>query len=350
MLPINTSHGIVTRVVPEYEFGTNTGRQGTFNPKNRQQRAMAISRFDELSRQYGDRLDFNYTGMTGLSPGDAKGYSDMLNARTEAANIERILGGGQPLNTKFGGVLPPPKGQAMPRPRYNPGLLPGHVKTGSPIAGDGFEVPTGAAPWSLGYGGSAVRGTSTLGRNRTMYGADAHADREAALAGFYGAQADRRESELDADPWTIQQQRKNILGHGTIEQPEDFKLRTRRELTAETMDPASPLGQRDELDYQRRLGEADLRYGLPARIRGDAQLRSADIGAQGRMGAAQITAGSRQADALSRNRSAALSALSDVLTGRLGYDLSPEQEAEFAELIEALEGELFGDEELDEEF
>jgi hypothetical protein len=88
-----------------YEFGTNTGRQGTFNPIDRSQAQMAIQRLKALQSSYGDRLDPQFTGDTGLAPNDAEGYSTMLNARTEAMNIKRLLGGQAPMNTRYGGEI-----------------------------------------------------------------------------------------------------------------------------------------------------------------------------------------------------------------------------------------------------
>jgi hypothetical protein len=87
------------------EFGTNTGRQGTFDPDDVARRQQAQSRLQALQQAYGDRLAFNFTGNTGLGKHDAKGYSKMLNARTEAANIQRLLRGRQALDTEYGGVL-----------------------------------------------------------------------------------------------------------------------------------------------------------------------------------------------------------------------------------------------------
>lgn len=91
---------------PEYEFGTNTGRQGTFNPRDPKQSAMAMKRLQELQTQWGPRLDPNYSGQTGYS--DLGTYSQNLNARTEAQNIQRVMGGSSPLNVKFGGVTSSP--------------------------------------------------------------------------------------------------------------------------------------------------------------------------------------------------------------------------------------------------
>lgn len=84
---------------PEYEFGTNTGRQGIFNPDDDLQVAMALQRLRELQSSYGDKLDPNFTGETGVS--NLGGYSKMANARTEAQNIQRLLRGKDPLQVKF---------------------------------------------------------------------------------------------------------------------------------------------------------------------------------------------------------------------------------------------------------
>lgn len=86
-----------------YEFGTNTGRQGTFDTNQLPQVRMAMDRLKALQGQYGERLDPRFTGYTGLAKNDAEGYSDMLNARTEALNIRRLLGGQQPMNIHYGG-------------------------------------------------------------------------------------------------------------------------------------------------------------------------------------------------------------------------------------------------------
>ena len=53
-----------------------------------------------------------------------------------------------------------------------------------------------------------------------------------------------------------------------------------------------PWGQaQNERDTEQAFGLADTRYGQPARIRGQADIASAQIGAQGRMGAAQMRQG-----------------------------------------------------------
>lgn len=95
------------------EFGTNTGRQGIFNPDDPQQKASAINRLRELATSYGPRLDMKYTGETGLLPNDAEGYSKMLNARTEAANIGNILGGKAPMGIRYGGTMGPDSDDAQ---------------------------------------------------------------------------------------------------------------------------------------------------------------------------------------------------------------------------------------------
>ena len=102
---------------PEYEFGTNTGRQGSFNPNDENQVMMAVQRLQELQSSYGDKLDPQFTGMTGLT--NADGYSKMLNARTEAQNIARELQGKNPLEVKFD-----PRGAQNMRPMQ--GLMQSH--------------------------------------------------------------------------------------------------------------------------------------------------------------------------------------------------------------------------------
>ena len=108
---------LYTNDQPEYEFGTNTGRQGTFNPQDPEQYSMAIDRLQELGSSYGPRLQHDFTGETGLSANDMGGYSQMLNARTEADNIQRLLSGQQPLMVKFGGVSNPMSGLRKAGPR-----------------------------------------------------------------------------------------------------------------------------------------------------------------------------------------------------------------------------------------
>lgn len=102
----------------EPEFGTSTGRQGIFNPTNPRHKSMAIQRLKELEESYGERLNPRFTGYTGLASNDAVGYAKMLNARTEAANIKSILGGGQPMNIRYGGTIQEPKRSY--RPTWNP--------------------------------------------------------------------------------------------------------------------------------------------------------------------------------------------------------------------------------------
>ncbi len=47
----------------------------------------------------------NGTGLTGLNPNDAKGYSDMLNEQTEGMNLENQLQGKDPVTVKAGGEI-----------------------------------------------------------------------------------------------------------------------------------------------------------------------------------------------------------------------------------------------------
>jgi hypothetical protein len=78
------------------EFGTNTGQQGIYNPRDPRQQQMAIARLIELQKQYGERLNPNYTGNTGLNPNDSAGWYRMQNAVREADNISRLMGGSEP--------------------------------------------------------------------------------------------------------------------------------------------------------------------------------------------------------------------------------------------------------------
>ena len=91
---------------PVPEFGTNTGRQGIFDPEDEEQQSRAIQRLLELQDEYGDKLDPQYSGPTGLTSGDGIGFARMQNAATEALNIKRILGGQGPMQVEFGGVMP----------------------------------------------------------------------------------------------------------------------------------------------------------------------------------------------------------------------------------------------------
>ncbi len=50
-----------------------------------------------LEKRWGNRLRPGFTGETGLLSNDAQGWSNMLNAQTEAENLRRELGGIGPL-------------------------------------------------------------------------------------------------------------------------------------------------------------------------------------------------------------------------------------------------------------
>ena len=76
----------------------------------------AIRRLRSLQDQYGERLNPNYSGSTGLQRNDAQGWSDMMNAQTEAANIQRELEGKGPLNVEESGVVLPSPGASPPVP------------------------------------------------------------------------------------------------------------------------------------------------------------------------------------------------------------------------------------------
>ena len=89
----------------DYEFGTSSGRQGTFNPDDPTQSQLAQKRLQFLKRAYQERLNPGYTGETGLMRSDIDGYVKLQNARTEAQNIQRILSGQGPLQVRFGGMV-----------------------------------------------------------------------------------------------------------------------------------------------------------------------------------------------------------------------------------------------------
>lgn len=121
---INSLRGWALNMAPRQgpEFGTNTGRQGSFNPHDPRERQMAESRAQALEQQYGQRLQPGFTGYTGLAKNDARGFSRMLNAQTEYGNILQGLQGKAPLGvaagyderpfTKFPGTTAAPWQQA----------------------------------------------------------------------------------------------------------------------------------------------------------------------------------------------------------------------------------------------
>lgn len=89
------------------QFGGNDGRQGIFDPNDPRQKALALARLKELYSTYGERLQPNYTGPTGLASNDMSGYAKQMNAVTEAINIQNVLQGKSPLNVKFSGKTIP---------------------------------------------------------------------------------------------------------------------------------------------------------------------------------------------------------------------------------------------------
>ena len=99
------------------QFGGNTGRQGIFDPENPNEKHMALQRLRQLYDDYGDKLQYNYTGDTGLQRHDRTGYAAWQNAITEADNIASILEGQEPKNMRFGGDMSTPRSAAyMPEP------------------------------------------------------------------------------------------------------------------------------------------------------------------------------------------------------------------------------------------
>lgn len=102
------------RTTTRPEFGTNTGRQGTFDPRDPGQATQALQRLSSLRQNYGERLRPNFTGETGLARNDSRGWSRMLNAQTEAQNIQRLLKGQGPLGVEYGGSTGLPRLDEIP--------------------------------------------------------------------------------------------------------------------------------------------------------------------------------------------------------------------------------------------
>ena len=67
----------------------------------RQRKLARLRQISGLQEQYPGRRPGG-TGKTGLASTDARGWSDMLNQQTEAANIERELSGKGPLQVRSG--------------------------------------------------------------------------------------------------------------------------------------------------------------------------------------------------------------------------------------------------------
>lgn len=81
--------------------------------------ATAKASLHGLTRAKADRLKAIYdeweqfpgravhgSGLTGLNPNDAQGYSAMLNEQTEALNLENEMNGEAPVRVREGGVIP----------------------------------------------------------------------------------------------------------------------------------------------------------------------------------------------------------------------------------------------------
>jgi hypothetical protein len=79
------------------------------------------------------------------------------------------------------------------------------------------------------------------------------------LRGLTSALEDQRQSSLETPE--IAQQRANILGHGTIETPQDYNYRTANRNAADVINPASPIGAAGALQHSRELDKAQLAPG-----------------------------------------------------------------------------------------
>lgn len=87
-------------------FGGNTGQQGVFDPDDDATRSEAIQRLRALYGQYGEAMMTpGYTGETGFAPNGADDYYKWANAVTEGQNIQKSLGGREPMNIRSGGPV-----------------------------------------------------------------------------------------------------------------------------------------------------------------------------------------------------------------------------------------------------
>ena len=268
------------------EFGTNTGRQGTFDPNDPEQVRQASERLGTLESTYGESLRPGYTGPTGYS--DAKSYSTHLNAVTEAQNIRRTFEKRGPLGVKFGGVSRTP---SMP--------LPQHMRPGS------LRV---------------INSGDIYGPSTTTYGADAalqQKQRQLAIAGLDNAMQGAREA---GESPMIRKQGRNIESHGTIEDPFPYKQRIQREEAAELTNPATARGALSGQEFNRKLAQSYQQNVLPA-----------EIGAHSRLGVADINRSADQYTADQRTRVAGIQALIDALEAG---DINPTEltDDEIAEL------------------
>lgn len=66
------------------------------------EQAARLKEIEDKWTQFPGRAP-NGTGLTGLTPSDAKGYSDMLNEQTEGMNLENAAAGQAPVRVRYGG-------------------------------------------------------------------------------------------------------------------------------------------------------------------------------------------------------------------------------------------------------
>jgi hypothetical protein len=179
------------------EFGTNTGRQGTYDPRDPRQRRMAMDRLSQLEDEYGDRLQIGFTGETGLNKNDAHGWSRMLNAQTEAKNIRNIAEGKGPVQIGYGGTM---QSRQLPRSMEPLGMYDDDIRR----AGVQAQVAAAKGPfWN----------TPGVLRNEQVEQAQATTEYLQNRGRQSGTIAD--EMAADADPW--QRRREGLIDQETAD-------------------------------------------------------------------------------------------------------------------------------------
>lgn len=298
------------------EFGTSTGRQGTFDVKDPRQRKMAISRLSELQTQYGEMLNPNYTGSTGYA--DAGSYSTHKNAVTEAQNIQRGLQGDSPLAVRFN---PHGTGTSSSTPSMPPPGQGAMKSRNNYITDQGRYYQPGQMAVINGPGG----GPRTYGDSATTFGADvrtpdiAMKQRQLAIAGLDN---ELQKSQMQTNPM-LRHQERNIESHGTIENPFPYKQRIAREEAAELTDPASPRGALAEQEFGRKLQQTYQQNVLPAQIGAQSRLGVAEINQDSDRYVADQRFAGEQENSQASQRAAALRALA-AMFGFNEDDLSEE--------------------------
>jgi hypothetical protein len=165
----------------------------------------------------------------------------------------------------------------------------------------------------------------------TTYGADAEIARRSRELALQGLEAGREQFRLAGEPQAWQQQRRNIGAHGTIEAPNEFALRMGREGAAELTDPSTPRGALREQEVGEKLEGIYRQNVLPAQIGAQSRLGVADINAGADRYAADRRTEAAQAGDMEQRRAAALRALTDLI----GFDTSEFEDTELDELEDA---------------